>query len=54
MTRSKIILSHKIFTEYSYNIINKNVISLKQKFIYGEQIDFPLHLQSINSSWLIW
>lgn len=50
MTQSNFILSHKIFTEYSYNITNKNVISLKQKLIYGEQIDFPLNLQSINSS----
>jgi len=50
MTRSNVILSRKIFTGYSCNIIDKNVISLKEKLIYGERIDFPLNLQSINSS----
>jgi hypothetical protein len=41
---------HITFMEDYYKSINKNVISLKQKVIYGEEIDFPLHLQSINPS----
>jgi hypothetical protein len=52
MPQSKVILHHKIFMECLYNIINKKKMLFlwQQKIIYGEEIDFPLHLQSIKPS----